>query len=439
VSETASPAEEHLRSAQEAAEEGQDQEALRRLSFGFEADRTYQPLYQLAAACLRRLGGAAEAALFESALASFGEPRAFFALGYHFVDVGHNRLAIPFLERALELAPGNVGIALELAVALTAHFQPARAHELLSGLDLDDEFWPTYQRHWCALLCGESAGTEEFIALARAQLEEVEPEDEEERVPLLQALDKLEECLGRLRAVQAPRQLIRDWHFIQYGSAILDYFDQRTAEDGLAVAGGRWVALWGSNAALAAILAKLRGLLEELGRVPELVLGLPDRDSQIVGRALAELLAIPFSTVSGDIARPHTLVVACDSRELRAYEELREVQPGQTVFALNLHWLAPCAICPDIVGVLSQVYYVPWGEQFRLDHASQQYQRTAPDERDAAVIAAEIVATPPEDDPGFEATLAFYRAHAAYLKGAQPGAIRLPFWVDSPLPGSYFH
>jgi len=50
-------------------EEGNPQEALRRLVHGFGVDAGHKPLYRLAASCLRQAGGEEEAQLFDTTCA----------------------------------------------------------------------------------------------------------------------------------------------------------------------------------------------------------------------------------------------------------------------------------------------------------------------------------------------------------------------------------
>lgn len=424
-----SPAEEPTAAARAALDRGDPQAALTSLRLAFAADPGHAPAYQAAAACLRALDGADEAALFERALARSDDPEAYFDLGYHFVDVGHEALAVPFLERALALAPGDVEIAAELAVALAADRRPAEGFAALERLDLGRQFGPRYQHAWCALLANRPDVVRRFLDEARPNLAAPDADP-----AILGAVNELAECLARLETLSDPPPLVQHWHYVQYGAAILDLFEEPE------VAGGRYVALWGSDQAVATSLAKLRTLLETLGRPPEQVLALPDRDSEILGRAAARLYDLPFEIgAEPSFARPGALVVAADNRLLADHPALREVQAGQTVFALNLHWLARAPITPDVAGLLTQRYSYPWGERYQVDPASRQVVPIPPDGRPPEAIAAQLAATPPAEDAGFAERLLFYRQHAAHLKGGeQGGERRLTFRKDSPVAGSYF-
>jgi tetratricopeptide (TPR) repeat protein len=433
------PATPHLEAARQALDEGRPREALGHLTHGFGQDAGHRPLYALAATCLRRLGEDEEARLFEAALDDFHAAEPFYALGYHLVEGERYELALPFLERAHDLAPGRVDVALELAQTYTSRFRPQDARELLQRTGLRRDFWATYEFHWASLLCNRPQGVTDFVRDARATVAAAAL-DPGTRRSLDFALDKLEQVRARLVAFPAPRPRVQDWHFVQYGAAILDYFDDRTAAGGLEVAGGRWVALWGGEAHIAMVLHKLRDLLAALDRLPERVLGLPDRDAEIVGRAAALLLDRPYEAAPPEaVAQPHTLLVAADNRQL-GDRGLLPVLEGQTVFALNLHWLHRGGATPDVAGVLSQYFALPWsGGMIQVDPETRETVRPAPDTRPPGVIAGELAATPPEEDPRFEEILSFYVARAAYLPGGpRGGGTRLPFLPDSPVPGTYF-
>lgn len=438
-----SPARSHFKAARKAWADDDPRGALRELAQGLRADAAHKPLYRLAAQCLRALEAAEEAHLVETVLAEFRSADPFYALGDYYANDQNFELAIPILERAHALAPHRLDVALTLAQSYTSRFRPQDAYDVLQRAGSQCDFWATYEFYWAALLCKRHLPEiAEFVEAERANVARADLEADL-RDGLIYALDKLEQASARLQAFspESPSR-IWDWHFIQYGGAILDYFDDREAEDGLTVAGGRWVALWISSAHAAMLLHKLRRLLTTLERRPQRVIALPDRDSEIIGRAAALLLEMPFELATAEtgaaLAQPHSLLVAADQRRLRE-KALLPVLPGQTIFALNLHWLHHGGLAPDVAGVMTQALYLPWNGDTRVDWETNQIVNTEPDSRPAEVIAEELVATEPKQDAHFDETLAFYRARAVYLKGGgRGGDLRFLFHCDSPVPGSYF-
>lgn len=430
-----SPASKHLQTAQKILDEGDAQEALGALAAGFSADVSYKPLYELAVRCLRQLGAEDEANFYQTALADFENPDAFYILGYFYADSGHS-IAVPFLERSRQLAPNDSKIAYELALAYIATFRHLQARDILSGIELNN-FWHKLLYYKCSLLCGETKGIREFVESVKEDLLDV-PFD---AAQILRAVDELDESERRFSALgRQPQAIVRDWRFIQYGAAVLDYFDERVMPEGMSVAGGRYVYQVGSNSHIAGILRKLKRFLEELNRSPQFVCGLPDRDSEIVGRAAAEILKLPFLSITEEDAfQPHCLVVAADNRFIGLPTPLETIYAKQTLFGLNLDWLSFASVTPDVAGLMSQDYVLPWnGGAMQLDENGEM-NTTPADDRPAELIALEIASAEPEQDSGFAATLDFYKSQAALLKGGKTGGDRrLLFRVDSPVPGAFF-
>ena len=436
-----SPAHENLQLARASLAQGDATECLRLLGFGFGADSTLKPLYEVARQALQQLQAPEEAALFERALSDFGSAKPFYDLGYHFVGVGSDRLAIPFLERAHALAPGDIDIANELCLALCGQFQPARGADVLAQVlePLDSRpFWPWFQLQWARLLTNQPTGIAEWITESRAVLSAAGL-SEEQRANTGYVLDKLEAALHRLQSVPDPRPLVQDWHFIQYGAAILDYMDDSVTEGGLEVAGGRHVATWGQVGDVRRVLEKLKQFLDATGQKPQVVIALEDRDSQIIALAAAQVLALPYEIASAqNIGRAKALIVAGDNRAID-WNALRVVAQEQVLFAFSHHWLAGSAVTPDISGLMAQSYYLPWnGNAMRVDPETHEVTRSEPDERDPSEIAAEIARATFEPDPRWPEILGFYASRREMLSNSVPGKPRLPFITDSPVPGSFF-
>jgi hypothetical protein len=428
-----------LETAQQELERQNYPECLRLLTFAFVDKPGDRGCYELAARCLREMKAEDEAKLFESALAHFDDFRPFFDLGYHFIDAGHDRLAIPMLQRAFELAPGNSEVGLELAIALCGRFQPGVARQILMQCDLISSFWVAYQYFWSSLLCNIGDGAEQFIKESRRQFL-AEAASHEIRGALY-ALDKLDEMRLRLQAIGEPLPLIRDWHFIQYGAAVLDYFDDRDGQEGFKVAGGRWVYIGVSYQQLAITITKLKRFLSTLGREPSLVLSLPDRDSAIIAQGVANIFKLPLTVVSdpSSVGWEDSLLVAANNFNY-AGTQIERVLKRQTVFSFNLDWLSQGPSTPDVVGLMSQYCVLPWSkDRLVADPETGERMSAGEDTRAPELIAEEFSQEVDDMDPSFSEVLDFYKKHALYLKGGRlGGGKRWRFITDSPVPGSYF-
>ncbi|MBX9567537.1 MAG: hypothetical protein K2X77_01525 [Candidatus Obscuribacterales bacterium] len=426
-------------SAQEHFDKGNFSECLRLLVFALTASPDDLKCYQLASACLQKIGAPDESALFERAISNFEDPDAFYDLGYHFIDVGHDRLAVPLLERALKLRPGDANIALELAIAYCGQFYPQKGRAVLSTVGRGQNFWVNYQYYWSSLLCGVDENTDRFIKESRRQFL-AEAASNEIRGALY-ALDKLDELRLRLSLITEPKPIVMHWHFIQYGSAILEYFDDRNGQNGLAVAGGRWVYVGISYAQLALTLRKLKTFLATLNRMPKTLLTVDDRDSMIIAAAVGKILRAPVEIISepNTASREESLLVVANNWNLGKLP-IERVAKGQTIFAFNINWLeeGPCA--PDVCGLMSQYCTFPWSkDRLEIDPETKQRREAVEDKRDPEEIASEIAAEVVAEDELFPQTMEFYKSVGDYLKGGKLGGQkRWRFITDSPVPGSYF-
>lgn len=169
-----------------------------------------------------------------------------------------------------------------------------------------------------------------------------------------------------------------------------------------------------------------------------MVLGLPDRDSQILGRAAADILSSGFATaIPENIGQPGVLVMGASARSFGALP-IACVHRRQTIFSMDLNWLQPGPLVPDVCGMLSQVCTLPWNGTIVKDHHTGGTRTVGPDLRERKEIVPLILSAPRTIDPGFGEVVVFYRERASDLKGHRPPQRRLMFRRDSPVPGGYF-
>lgn len=428
------PKNEHLERAKKQFKECNYQQSLNTLSWGFETDVENKELYKLAIRCLEKLGAKEEIKLFRNALSKFNKFQPFFELGYYFVDCGLYDEARPFLEKAVRIEPNEPNVASELAIVHRARFNIEEAIRVLSKVDYQSDFYLEYLFQHCKLLNSQTEGIQEFIEKSRQSITQESVEDFDEAQL---KLEELSEALVRHGVIEKPERIVRDWHFIQYGAAILDYSED---EDEY-VAGGRYVAYWGDMESVREVLQKLKLYLERLNKLPKTLIYLEDRDSEIIGRAIGMLLDLPVELYTQGIETSDSLVVAADNHHFNGLEEFKTIGFNQTIFALNLNWLKPAMLTPDIAGFLTQNYVFPWtgGALKILDAKSRKFQKTEPDNRKPDQIAYDLSHMAFEISSTFEETLNFYENKAPYLKGGfKANSNRINFRSDSPVPGSRF-
>ena len=421
--------------ALEAFEKQEFQTALGILAQGFRKDVNFPPLYELSAKCLAEMGGQEEANLFAQVLNNFQSFDAFNQLGTHFYEVGHYDMAIPFLEKAVSISTANTNTVHDLALVYARRFQIEKGLETLEKIELRRDFWNYW--FWCKLriLAGKPEGTREGLdQLAAVLAQELNPADV--AFPR-QKVEEVKELLRRYELLENPRKHIQDWHFIQYGNVILDFFED--TED--YVAGGRYVASWGNHHSIKGILQILKTYLKAFGLNFQGVKFLPNRDSEIIGLAVGQELQLTADAYQQNDPAEHCLIVAANNTDFNDYPELSTVQNGQVLFALNHNWLNSSLISPDIVGFMNQHYTFPWeGGSLRiLDAEKGTSERTQPDHRPASEIATAIFGENPEQEID-QAKLDFYLRYQDYLKGIGSAVNhqRFNFMIESPVPGSYF-
>ncbi|MFD0903317.1 hypothetical protein [Actinomadura sediminis] len=412
----------HLR----ANAESMDLRELARLTEGAAAASGFDDLREAAAAVA---GTGGRRGLFRRG----GEPGAqeLYDFGYACVERGAAALAVPALRAALELLPGEIGLVRELVAALERDHRHAEAVAELDARAALLEPWPDrYLLAYNAFMAGDVARAEDA---ARGL-----PEPDGTWAP---AAERLRRMLARARAVRAVSPLddrdLRGWQFAIAGAVLLSL-----APHGFAAGmTGRFAYLGDAYGQCRRGVERLRLVLDAAGAAPDRVMPLPDRSSTILGLAVAELLGLPAEPFAP--GRPGSLVVAYDLNDVDgdALGGLWERAEGQVLFEHATCWTDPPPVTADVSGLLHQVVVPPWGAGLRAAPGGAM-ERTEPDARPAAEVAAEIVRaapaadegdgeTPPDPDDALAAMVTAVRAH-------WPDGPREPVGSPGPVRSSRF-
>lgn len=431
-----SPAKEDLTKAKEHFDKGEFQETLRTLIWGFIKDVNCKPLYKLAADSLGKLNAHDEQQLFEAINKNINDSNAFHNIGNFYFSVGHYDLAQTFYKKTLQLNPNNEEVPHDLAISYARRFQVGKAVEVLTNSKSND-FWNLYFLNKCKILDKRVEGVQEAINDLQSFLDG-QPNQDDVVIPKMK-VSELKETLQRFNTISQIQTHIRDWQFIQYGGAVLDYFED--GEDGDYVAGGRYVASWGSNESIKTIANKLKQFADKLSISFQGVVSLSDRDSEIIGRLFAKEFGVSFNFYDPTNTNQGCLIVSSDSSLFAEHEELNTIQNGQVVFSANHNWLDSSIVSPDIIGFMTQTYSFPWtgGSMRVIDMESRNIQRIPPDNRSAEEIATDIFNIQQQQED-ISKHLEFYAQRKNYLKGIgkQTNNNRYNFMIESPVPGSYF-
>ncbi|MBY8877995.1 hypothetical protein [Actinacidiphila acidipaludis] len=331
---------------------------------------------------------------------------ALYAFGYDCIERGVSALAVPALRASLDAsqrqgrtprksgrwgrkpAPPDVAprkVLVELAVALEDGERHAEAADVLSEHDTLTEDWPDgYLLAYNALMAGRvDQAARVFGALAAAP-EQWQP-----------AAERIARILARV-ATAAPEgdRDLRGWHFALTGGLL-----STLSPYGFTSMTGRWAYLQDTRASCRLGLERLRTVLAATGRTPASVGLLPDRNSEVLGLAAAEVLGLPAEPYRPGAA--DVLVVAYDLNECdrQLVVGLRERVPGQVLFEHATCWTDPPAVSADVSTLLVQTVVAPWGERMRFT-ADGERDDVPADERPAEEVAAEIVTAEPRVDEG---------------------------------------
>ena|GEM_PF-571050 len=439
-----SPAAEYFEEAKALFDAEEFPRSMKILMSGFKKDADYQPLYALAAETAGKLEEHRLQSLLEHTADNMQEASAFYELGEFFFEYDKYGLAEVFYDKTLRLDPDYPSAVHDLILSIARQFRADDALNAFNRITADNpDFWESY------LLCKLCIFTER-----RSFMEKMEEnwltvldtgimarvKDPELKQDLMVKITELREALERYASFQEVQTNIRDWQFIQYGSAVLDVHHDGEKY----LAGGRNGISFGTMETVRSMADRVKQFVQRLEIPIQQVAALDDRDSKIIGRLLAKVLDVPFYFYNRFAYIEHTLIVAGDSSYLTYhwYNDLSEIKNGQVVFALNHNWTRPTKITPDIIGQMAQQYRFPWdggGMQFWADNDQEKVkvEVTPADNRSAEEIASEIFETQflPVD---MQDLLDFYAEKKPYLKGIgeRSGSTRFEFNIESPVPGT---
>ncbi len=429
---------EDYKQAEAAYQNGDYTETLRRLSWGFRKDIHYLPLYELAEKTLTKFGAPEEAQLFRNARKRSNSFEPYRQLGMYFYDQSNYDMAMPFYKKAVELNPKRNDVVHDLAIVYARLFRIKEAIEVLETNKPTEDFYDYWYMTKLRILDNQTEGIENDIKELYKILENVP--DTESKSIAREHIDELKETFERRNLVGDPKYHIRDWHFIQYGDAILDFLEDTDDY----VAGGRYVASWGTQESIKEISSKLKIYLDEWGKDIETVLYVNNRNSKIIGLVIAQELNVEAKIYDEHLDAKNALIVGASSIDFDGLGELPDIRNGQVLFALNHYWLASAQISPDICGFMAQSYVFPWAEgHMRMAESADgqdKIEQIPADTREESVIAEEISKlevqpTAPDEN------LSFYIKYKEHIKGigTKTSSHRYNFTIESPVTGSYFY
>ena len=354
--------------------DGEDREAFTRLRarLGWPRGKQLTDLtgwLDLLAQLAATRGASSVVDLARAAVRDPDSPDKLYALGYALIDGGAPSIAASVLWRCLALVGDSEEVlcelvsALESALAYNDAFALLEEHASLRG-----------KSFLCEYLYAFNAAMTGRLDITRTVLARLVP-DSEETETMRATITAIVERADRVTGVcKLDARDLRGWHYVLTGSLLAHQspygFDEPMH--------GRYAWLRDSLDRVATGLQRLVPLVQgaECVYAPSIPLAhpLPVSAHEIIGRALARMLAVPFAPWPA-IGVPAPGVIALyDLTELPPDDITRLLQRkrDQILYAHASPWTQDFPIAPDVTTVLYQSLVAPWDGTTSVDNIVEQ-------------------------------------------------------------------
>ncbi len=437
---------ETITKARELLDQGQAQESYRELSrlFGripdvLELRADFCAAMEILGELTRGFGDGELALLIGSLAVQPDDAGNLFEAAYQLYEQCQYPAACTILLRANRLYPGEAELVSELVSNLHELLLYREAAEALDASGTcHSELVCAYLSGYSHLMSGQLEAARERLSLLRGDLSE----------PLTVMRATLAGMVTRADAIlQAEIPLgelsLTAWQAVTNGTLLL-HESEYGYEDAMR---GRYAFVQDSPALMRAGLERLRQVLPEVGFAPSRVVAAPGRQSEILGRAAAQLLNLPYVAWEPGL-ESEGLVLAWTMESVENEDFLRALHahhPEARLFVHASRWTLPFGYSPDFSTLLYQQITDPWtGGSLRSDPDTQEIVPAPPDERDADTLAAEILAAVPEEGvSSVELISQVARAMRPLPAQHQPGflrseGMRLRQWAGGPVLSNRF-
>jgi hypothetical protein len=277
-------------------------------------------------------------------------------LAYNLYEEGAHSIAATFLMRANKIKPQDEKIVSELVVNLEFMMLNEEACTLLSEANELLNF-----SELCRYLLGFNRIMTGNIAEAQKILPTIQASKDED---ILSMARSLEGMINRALVLKKFRTLdnadLRGWHMVINGSILL-HLSPFGLDEGM---NGRYAYINDSYSLCRHGIDRLKCILEAVKIEIPSILSLPDRSSQILALATAEIFEKPLKIWDEVDINTKGLIVAYDLNEIYSDELILEIadhRPGQILWAHASCWTYPFPFSPDITTYLYQENKSPWG------------------------------------------------------------------------------
>lgn len=317
----------------------------------------------------------------------FDDPQALYDAGYALYEQRLYGIAATMLARANQLAPGQVAIVTELAVALEQEmrFGEATLFLLQSGL-AETNPQVRYFLAFHQLMLGEVDEAAKLVPALRAQ-----SRGDAAATFMAEALEAMVDRHARLKGkTPLDERDLTGWHAVLHGGVLLH--ESPHGHD--TPMHGRYAFLSDDYARMHEGIDRLRVILEASSISPARVLAAGDRGSRILARAVGMRLGLPVVPLL-EAPEAAGLIVAYDLDRIGDEATLRALhphRPNQVLFTHASAWVDPFPFAPDVTTLLYQNLVVPWeGGAPRFDPSGGGMTRSEPDHSPDDVLAQRIL------------------------------------------------
>lgn len=281
---------------------------------------------------------------------------ALYDLAYNLYEESAHSIAATFLSRANKIKPQDEKIISELVVNLEFMMFNQDACIILSEAKelLENSEFCRYLLGFNRIMTGNIDETKKIIPTIQ--------DSQDQDIQFM--ADSLKGMINRVSALKKSRPLdgkdLRGWHMVLNGSILL-HLSPYGIDEGMY---GRYAYITDSYSLCRNGIDRLKNVLDAVKIEVPCVLSLPDRSSQILAMAAAEIFKKPFKIWDEVDINTKGLIIAYDLNEINSDEliiEISDHRPGQILWAHASCWTYPFPFAPDITTYLYQQNNSPWG------------------------------------------------------------------------------
>ncbi len=401
-----------VENARAIAQQGDPATALQQMVFAFQQDVTSNLVLDTTCDLLQQMAQRAGATsseeyqLFDHLRQNREDPVGYYQIGNRFFQLQQPVIALPFLRRAKQLLNGTKN---ELSQAADVDYAQclmdlgAYQEAINAFHELNDKYGGL--PIWLILEMAECYALLRQIDEAEAVYQIASPEAAAQFPGMEEAHEEIGDLIARVHDFDGVEEMdLRAWHYVQTRGMLIDTNSDEDAP------GGRYVLVQLGEEDVADIVGTTAALLDTKGYAPNRLLWLGE-NSEPLARLFAQWWEIDEENIrpyqpgdNSDDEDELGLLVMAHSYDVmslpneEALIDLLQARAGLITFALDVRWTERQPMTPDIAGLLSQVFTLPW--EPRLEVSADQQSVTRIEETRSPQAVAEDLAKhfPPEEE-----------------------------------------